>query len=62
MASSVKALHALAVLGLDAPLAELHAQIADLEKNVADEHAAIERRPRSSRNKSPLSMRRFRSL
>lgn len=34
---------ALSVSGFDAPLAELHAQIADLEKNVADEHAAIER-------------------
>src|SRR5437867_4360885 len=34
---------ALRVSGLDAPLAELQAHIAELEKNVADEHAAIER-------------------
>jgi hypothetical protein len=34
---------ALRISGFDAPLAELQAQIADLEKNVADEHAAIQR-------------------
>src|SRR5437899_1418266 len=34
---------ALRVSGFDAPLAELQAHIAELEKNVADEHAAIER-------------------
>jgi hypothetical protein len=34
---------ALRVSGFDAPLAELQAQIVDLEKNVADEHAAIKR-------------------
>jgi hypothetical protein len=34
---------ALRVSGFDAPLAQLHAQIVDLEKNVAEEHAAIER-------------------